>query len=482
MKRLLSYAFILLNLTGLFAMSSSAQAATTDGAWSFCASENGQCIFTGTQNVRYGSGSTFVTQSLSWGATCNNGAFGTDPTPGVAKHCEVSNSWAQCAGENGSCNFGDTETVRFGAGSTYYAQVATGGIACNTGVFGDPVFGTVKHCDSTPTTWTLCANENGQCNFGGSQVVLYGANGHFITATRNGPITCNNATLGNDPISGTAKSCYVPGLPVATGGNAPVTQNKSGKRGLAYDLATPGDIAAISRGASWWYNWNDRPNGGVGADYQSRYGMEFIPMLWNGNFNDAAEVAYLRANPSIKYLLVMNEPNLTGQSNYTPDQAAVIWPRYEAIAAQTGVKIVGPAITWGTMQGYTDPVVWMDAFYTAYQNRNGGRNPQIDYLAFHWYDYGLGAQLDRLTKYGKQFWVTEFANWHTGDGSAQIDSVAKQEAQMADMVNTLETRSDVFRYSWFTGRWNPDPHFDSTLGADGVTTDLGTQYLSQPWH
>ncbi len=68
--------------------------------------------------------------------------------------------------------------------------------------------------------------------------------------------------------------------------------------------------------------------------------------------------------------------------------------------------------------------------------------------------------------------MTEFANWHTGDGSAQIDSVAKQEAQMADMVHTLESRSDVFRYAWFTGRMSSDPHFDSLLGGSGQLTDL----------
>jgi hypothetical protein len=51
---------------------------------------------------------------------------------------------------------------------------------------------------------------------------------------------------------------------------------------------------------------------------------------------------------------------------------------YESIAAHTGVKIVGPQITWGTMTGFTDPVVWMDAFIAAYKAANGGRAPQID--------------------------------------------------------------------------------------------------------
>ena len=162
-------------------------------------------------------------------------------------------------------------------------------------------------------------------------------------------------------------------------------------------------------------------------------------------------------------------------------KSAAAWPRVEAIAAKTGVKIVGPQITWGNLAGFEDPVVWMDAFYAAYRNANGQRAPRIDYLAFHWYDYGLAAQLDRLTKYGKPFWVTEFANWHSGDGSAQIDTVAKQKAQMADMVATLENRADVIRYAWFTGRWDNDTHFSSLLAADGQLTDLGKYYLQLPY-
>src|SRR6266849_4049951 len=152
--------------------------------------------------------------------------------------------------------------------------------------------------------------------------------------------------------------------------------SKSAKRGVAYDLASP-------------------------ADHATRYSTDFYPMLWNGNFNASAIVTYLRANPSIKYMLVLNEPNLVSQANVTPQQAAQLWPSYEAVAAQTGVKIVGPAITWGTMPNYQDPVNWLDAFYAAYQAANGNRNPQIDYLAFHWYDSGLKGQLDLLGKYGK---------------------------------------------------------------------------------
>ncbi|WP_283151208.1 glycosyl hydrolase [Silvimonas soli] len=280
------------------------------------------------------------------------------------------------------------------------------------------------------------------------------------------------------PITPTPAPALTP-TPSPTPTSAPAS--KSAKRGIAYDLASSQDMAAVATGASWWYNWGQTPNSGIPTDYQARYGMDFYPMLWNGNFVDANVISWLQVHPSVKYLLVLNEPNLVDQANMTPAQAAALWPRYEAISAATGVKLVGPAMNWGTMAGYSDPVVWLDAFYAAYQAANGNRNPQIDYLAFHWYDYGLGAQLDRLTKYGKPFWVTEFANWHSSNDGAQIDTLAKQEAQMADMVATCETRSDVFRYAWFTGRINPDPHFDSLLAGSGILSDLGSKYLTQPW-
>jgi len=261
---------------------------------------------------------------------------------------------------------------------------------------------------------------------------------------------------------------------LAAGGGAAAAV-KSAKRGIAYDLASPADLKALHAGVSWWYNWGMAPNSAVPANYLLKYHMDYYPMLWNFNFNSGSVVAFLQANPKIHYLLVLNEPNLTSQANVTPQQAAAMWPQYEAVAAQAHVQIVGPQITWGTMAGYNDPVVWLDAFYAAYEAANKGRKPRIDYLGFHWYDYGLDSQLDRLTKYGKSFWVTEFANW-----DSQITTLAEQAAQMTAMVGICESRADVFRYAWFTGRVNPDPHFSSLLGGPGVLTPLGQMYVALP--
>jgi len=252
------------------------------------------------------------------------------------------------------------------------------------------------------------------------------------------------------------------------------TTSKNCKRGVAYDLASAADLAALSPGICWWYDWGTTSHTEPGA------GVDFLPMLWNGNFNATAVTTWLRAHPEVHYLLVLNEPNLTDQANLTPTAAAALWPQYEAVALDAGVQLVGPQITWGTMPNFSDPVVWMDAFYAAYRASNGNRDPRIDYLGFHWYDYGLGGQLDRLTKYGKPFWVTEMANWHSQNDGAAIDTLAKQKTQMTNMVQTCESRADVFRYAWFTGRWSNDPHFTSLLAGDGQLTELGQLYVSLP--
>lgn len=284
---------------------------------------------------------------------------------------------------------------------------------------------------------------------------------------------------GNAPASSAPDSSNPTAQP--SSGSSVASPSKSTKRGVAYDIATEQDMAALAPGVSWWYDWGLRPNGGAPSDHTTRFGMDFVPMLW-GDFDDAQALAYLQSHPEVRHLLLLNEPNLTDQANLTPPQAAQLWPRYEAIAAQTGVQLVGPAMTWGTMPGFADPVVWLDAFYAAYRGANGNRDPRIDYLAFHWYDYGLKDQLDRLKKYGKPFWVTEFANWHNGDGNAQIDTVDKQMAQMTEMVAVCEGRADVFRYAWFTGRWTQggDPHHTSLLAANGQLTPLGSHYLQLP--
>jgi hypothetical protein len=135
--------------------------ASAQSAWTFCASEGGTCSFSGTQQVRYGANGAYVYKTLTGSTACTNAVFG-DPAYGVLKQCEyaASTNWTFCASENGYCSFSGTQQVRYGANGSYVYKTLTGGTACTNAVFGDPAYGVAKGCDyaaSTITDWTFCA-------------------------------------------------------------------------------------------------------------------------------------------------------------------------------------------------------------------------------------------------------------------------------------------------------------------------------------
>jgi hypothetical protein len=126
-------------------------------------------------------------------------------------------TWTQCAVENATCTIDGHKTVAFGAAGRFTYGTLGNSTACTTGVFGDPVPGTVKACyTETPppaaNTWTSCAAENATCSYSGVMTVAYGANGAYNYATLPGGASCTNATFG-DPAPGTAKSCYLTAAP-----------------------------------------------------------------------------------------------------------------------------------------------------------------------------------------------------------------------------------------------------------------------------
>ncbi|WP_035058413.1 carbohydrate-binding protein [Andreprevotia chitinilytica] len=59
-----------------------------------------------------------------------------------------------CATENQTCNFSGTRTVAYGANGTFAYQNFTSSTACNNTVFGDPLNGVVKACYYTNVTIT----------------------------------------------------------------------------------------------------------------------------------------------------------------------------------------------------------------------------------------------------------------------------------------------------------------------------------------
>jgi hypothetical protein len=256
----------------------------------------------------------------------------------------------------------------------------------------------------------------------------------------------------------------------ATGGAAGAT-TAARKRGIAYGHHSDADLAALSAGIGWWYNWSPAPDSSLSSDYHP-LGVEFVPMVWGGSFD--TNTLEQQIPKDAKYLLTFNEPNFGNQSNLTPTQAAALWPLIESVADARGMKIVSPALNYcGSPCNDTDPFDWLQKFFDAC---TGCR---VDYVAMHWYACDKPALENTLPKYeafGKPLWVTEFSCL---DDNTKVND-ADELSYMKDAVEVLEADPMVFRYAWFTGRSTDAPPI-SLLGNDsGELTPLGSQYVSLP--
>jgi hypothetical protein len=197
--------------------------------FTYCAQHGKPCTvpnnYNATTYVAYGAGGRFIysmvgrlpPQYATLNVTCGQVPF--DPYGNVVKACYVTSSpplsglgYAKCANEGQQCSFSGTKLVAYGDRGVYGYRVATGGIACANGVFGDPLPGIVKYCYvKTPSEVpgaTFCSLEGQRCNFGGTKTVVYGVAGKFRTRTATGGIDCNNGLFG-DPYPNVPKYCYI---------------------------------------------------------------------------------------------------------------------------------------------------------------------------------------------------------------------------------------------------------------------------------
>ncbi len=285
------------------------------------------------------------------------------------------------------------------------------------------------------------------------------------------PVACSGQRAGGDWALGPWGSSDG-GSSSSGGGDGAVASSRKSKRGVAYGSSSDADMAALSAGITWWYNWSPQPDSALSSGYAASQGVEFVPMIWGGTF-DPAKLA-TQVPTGAKYLLTFNEPNFGSQSNLTPAQAAALWPKVEAFAQSRGLKIVSPALNYcGGSCNETNPFTWLDAFFAACANC------QVDYIGAHWYacsEQALTGYLSEYeTKYQKPIWLTEFSCL---DGS-QAATVANEETYMQTALKVLESDPMIFRYSWFTGRSTQTPAIDLLAGI-GSLTALGQSYLTLP--
>ncbi len=251
-----------------------------------------------------------------------------------------------------------------------------------------------------------------------------------------------------------------------------VRQRRSAKRGLSGHPQIETDITMIAPGVAWVYNW------GATAPFpelMQQGNMLFLPMAWNANFGADQMRAYKAANPSAEYILAYNEPNLTDQANMTPEVAASHWGALKAVAQELGMKLISPAVNYGTLAGYSDPIKWLDEFFAC----EGVSLDDVAGIAVHCYmpsGESLKSFIRRFDKYGKPVYMTEFCHAN----NSITNNEATQQNYMSDALNYMECDDNVGGYAWFmlrgSGNWKAIS-LVNTSAKEPALTNLGKEYV-----
>jgi len=265
------------------------------------------------------------------------------------------------------------------------------------------------------------------------------------------------------------------------------------KRGVAYNFNTPAndgditraDVELLAPGVRWFYNWSPRINYPHVDEAIRGHNLTFIPQIWNDDWDFDTVLADLRVilaeHPGIQWIMAYNEPNLVDQANLTPEQAARDWPRFVRLARELDLKIISPAMNFGTMPGFGDPLVWLTEFFA---------HPNVDIddihaIRIHTYMSHGGAlkwYVEQFKRWGLPIWVTEFCAWY------YATSEEFQMNFMSEALTYLELNPWVEKYFWFIpkGGWagthneNHPFHHLLTVTNPPQLTPLGVVYVNMP--
>jgi hypothetical protein len=223
---------------------------------------------------------------------------------------------------------------------------------------------------------------------------------------------------------------------------------RSTKRGVSFSITNLTDAFLLSESISWYYNWGNTPNGDAQTiQFLEENNIDYCPMCWSGSYSADRIRNFVKAHPNTKYLLGFNEPNLTDQANMTPKRAGELWPAVVRLAKELNLQLGAPAMNYGTLSGYSDPIKWLDEFFAI----DSVSIEDVDFIPIHCYMMNPSAvkgYVEKFAKYNKPIWMTEFCAWES------ISGVEQQKTYMSDVLNYFEKNPMVERYAWFMPRTN----------------------------
>ncbi|UZJ56007.1 hypothetical protein CBS101457_005327 [Exobasidium rhododendri] len=233
---------------------------------------------------------------------------------------------------------------------------------------------------------------------------------------------------------------------------------EASKKGLAW-AADNRWASKIAKGQiSWYHHWQNAPVDQMPSE------VDYIPMYWGPKYKSLWEKRKSHfAKKEPKYVLAFNEPDVSGQSNMSPTEAAKEYMKELNPLRKKGIKVSSPQIVWNTK--------WMDSFMKKI-HADGG---DVDFMAVHY--YGTWKDQKRLqkwiktihSKYGKNIWLTEYGVTAASHGSAaQIRNFKNKVTAWMDKVGYVD------RVAWLGCFATNNPPDSYASAKNGMFTSSGS--------
>jgi len=264
--------------------------------------------------------------------------------------------------------------------------------------------------------------------------------------------------------------CVAVGGATAAGASRKVAaQTALSKMGVAssfYLSNAPRKLSTI--GASWVYNW-------LPEAPASDVGMQWVPMVPTAASVTPGVLNSLKAaklSGRAEYLLGFNEPDMTSESDMSPEQAADLWPKLES----TGLQLGSPA-----------PARPKDGWLAQFMLLARQRHLRVNFITLHYYqDFTnpaavawLRGQLIQIHRtYNKPIWITEIGAVDLSDRPMlRSPTPAVAAAYLRKLFAMLNALPFVQRYAWFTDSASaPSWAVGALFNASGQLTQTGLAY------
>jgi hypothetical protein len=219
-----------------------------------------------------------------------------------------------------------------------------------------------------------------------------------------------------------------------------------------------GDVkwsSANNYNTTWHYSW--------GLTDQKSEGVQFVPMSWSkgDDWTSLEKMETVGQNMSFNHLLAFNEPDNSGQSNLTVEEALDAYPKLLASGLRLGAPGVENVQYSATSDSFNESS-WIQEFMDGCVERGY----RVDFIPAH--DYVRRSKstfLERFKalhdRYDIPVWVTEYNYGNPNMGSANL-TIEQGYSNIKGLTEVLEDADFIERYNWYY-------FFGADSGIGGIT-------------